>query len=316
MVIGSVKNKASVLPKVQAESTGNAAKADAPKKQGWVAEMKQKIRADVNAIGLTAYAPLKAPPVLKRPVVMIPGLTMPATSFDPLARNLATEKQNGPVATYVAADGQFHYGGKDGRAMGADELKNVKIFQMEYKDAKAAPSAKAPQIADMMKKIEAVTGQHDVDVVTHSAGGTDFRDYLDTRQDQDMHIGKLVMIGPVTHGTTMGNIGSVAGGPLGLKDASDELGIGDPMVKHLDETWPKQRAQIGEGVTIVGVTGAPTMGPGGSIKTGDGYVQAAQLALPGADVKTVRGADPTPIAHLREVGYSGVIDEVQSALGK
>jgi Alpha/beta hydrolase of unknown function (DUF915) len=288
----------------------------APPKAGWVAELKQRMRAEASAIGLTAYAPLKAPPVLKRPVVMIPGLTMHAKSFDPLARNLATNTANGPVATYVAAKNEFHYGGVGGRLMSDAEVKNAKIFQLEYKDPKGAPTDKAPQIADMMKKIESVTGQHDVDVVTHSAGGTDFREYLDTRTKQDMKFGKLVMIGPVSHGTAIGNIGSVAGGIIGLKKASDQLGIGDPLVKHLDATVDKQFAQIAEKVTIIGVTGAPTLGPGGSVKTGDGYVQKSQLGLKGAEVKTLQGADRLPTAHLFEVGYSGVIDEVQNALGK
>ena len=35
-----------------------------------------------------AYGPLDAPPTLKRPVVMIPGLTMPAQSFDTLGDRL------------------------------------------------------------------------------------------------------------------------------------------------------------------------------------------------------------------------------------
>ena len=43
-----------------------------------------------------AYGPLDAPPTLKRPLVMIPGLTMPAKSFDPLAKHLAGKPGNGP----------------------------------------------------------------------------------------------------------------------------------------------------------------------------------------------------------------------------
>jgi pimeloyl-ACP methyl ester carboxylesterase len=316
MAIGSVKNAPRVIPKaVQQQASVDVPEAKPPK-QGWVAKFKQTVRSDVSALGFNAHAPLKPPPVLKRPVVMIPGLTMPASSYDPLARNLATNKQNGPVATYVAATGEFHYGGKNGRVMGDAELKDVKIFQMEYKDAKRPPTEKAPQIADMMSKIEAATGKHDVDVVTHSAGGTDFRQYLDTRGDDGMKFGKLVMIGPVTHGTSIGNVGSAVGGPLGLKDASDQLGIGDALVNHLDATWDKQRGQIGENVSIIGITGAPTLGKGGTIKTGDGYEQAADIKLPGADVTLLKGENPTPLAHLWEVGYSGVVDAVQDKLGQ
>lgn len=312
MAIGSVKARRAAVPQQQAQVEHQQ---PAEKKRGWVDKF-------VAKTGLTAFAPLQKPPVLKRPVVMIPGLTMPASSYDPLARNLATEKENGPVATFVAATGQFHYGGKDGRVMGDAELKGVKIFQLEYKNAKAAPTEKAPQIAAMLAAVTAKTGGLDVDVVTHSAGGHDFRQYLDTLgQADDVRVGKLVMIGPVTHGTVMGNIGAKVGGLLGLKEASEQLGIGDDLVKHLDAAWPKAVAQISGGVNIIGISGAPTLGPTGKdgklgFQTGDGYVQADELGLPGAKVKVLKGADPTPIAHLKEVGYSGVVNEVQAVLGR
>lgn len=297
-------------------------KPEKSEKKGWVAEMKDKFRAAASNVGLTAFAPLNTPPVLKKPVVMIPGLTMPASSYDPLARQLATEKQNGPVATFVAATGQFHYGGKDGRVMSDAELKGVKIFQLEYKNAKASPTEKAPQIAAMLAAVSQKTSAADLDVVTHSAGGHDFRQYLDTRDaTQSPKIGKLAMIGPVTHGTVMGNIGSAVGGVLGLKEASDQLGIGDDLVKHLDAAWPKALAQVANGVNIIGVSGAPTLGPVDGeghlgFQTGDGYVQADELGLAGAQVKVLKGADPTPIAHLKEVGYSGVVNEVMAVLGR
>ncbi len=318
MPIDQVKTRKVSQPKTELQPLEAPQAPVTTQKKGWIAQQRDRF---VAATGLTAFAPLEKAPVLKRPVVMIPGLTMPASSYDPLARNLATEKANGPVATFVAATGQFHYGGKDGRVMSDQELAGAKIFQLEYKDAKAAPTDKAPQIAAMMQAVAAKTGGKEVDVVTHSAGGHDFRQYLDTRTEAHTNIGKLVMIGPVTHGTVMGNIGSKIGGPLGLKKASDQLGIGDELVKHLDDAWPKALAQIGGGVNIIGVSGAPTLGPKGKdghlgFQTGDGYVQADELGLPGAQVKVLKGADPTPIAHLKEVGYSGVVNEVQSVLGR
>jgi hypothetical protein len=92
-------------------------------------------------------------------------------------------------------------------------------------------------------------------------------------------------------------------------------------VQHLDEAWPKALAQIGDGVNIIGVSGAPTLGPVDAeghlgFQTGDGYVQADELGLVGAKVKVLRGMDPTPLAHLKEVGYSGVVNEVQAVLGR
>ncbi len=267
-------------------------------------------------LGLTAFAPLQAPPVLKRPVVMLPGLTLGADSYNPLAKHLASNKANGPVATYVAADGKFHLGGKDGRVMQPAEVQRAKLFQMEYKSAKGAPSDKAREVASMMKAVAQAT-HAELDVVTHSAGGHDFRQYLDTRSGADaaVKIHRAVMIGPVSHGTVMGNIGDVAGGLVGVKKAAGELGIGDPLVKHLDATWEKQRAQIATDVTVIAISGAPTAGPGG-IQTGDGFVQVDEIDLAKSKTVVLKGADPTPLAHLKEVGYSGVINHVGAALGQ
>ncbi|MBL9038176.1 MAG: alpha/beta fold hydrolase [Archangium sp.] len=286
------------------------AKAATATSSGW--------RAAASKLGLTAYGPLKAPPVLKRPVVMIPGLTMPAASFDPLAKQLTSIKANGAVATYVAADGRFHLGGKNGPVMRDADVATAKVFQLEYRDAKGPTTDKAPQIAALLREVKRVTGSKDIDVVSHSAGGTDFRHYLDTRTgaDRNVPIHSVVMIGPVSHGTAMGNIGAVAGGVLKLKEASKQLGIGDPLVKHLDATWDTQRKQIAKDVTIIAISGAPTLGPNGSVKPGDGYVQVEEIDLPKAKTVVLRGADPTPIAHLKEVGYTGVINEVGAALGR
>jgi uncharacterized alpha/beta hydrolase family protein len=304
------------------ESTASAnawspkAAIEKPLAHAWTA-VKESLRSAASNVGLTAFAPLEAPPILKRPVVMLPGLTMKANSFDPLANNLASNKSNGPFATYVAKEGVFRLGGVDGRVLTDAEASKIKSFQMEYVDAKAAPSAKATQVTAMLNKVSALTKSDSVDVVTHSAGGHDFRTYLDTRNgtDSNVKINSATMIGPVSHGTVMGNIGSAVGAVLGLKEASDELGIGDASVKKLDSTWEKQRNQIAKEVTIIAISGAPTMGPGG-IQTGDGYVQVDEIDMKNANTIVLKGADPTPIAHLKEVGYSGVVNEVQKALGR
>lgn len=291
--------------------------AEKPRPLGWVSEFKDKVRTAAQAIGLTAFAPLQPPPKLHRPVVMIPGLTMPASSFNPLANHLASHPANGPVAVYVAADGKFHRGGVHGSVLSDAEVKAAKLVQLEFKDAKRPPTEKAPQIAELLRELKRLTGAADFDVVTHSAGGHDFRQYLDTRQgaDRDIAIHDTVMIGPVFHGTVMGDLGAVVGHPLKLDDASRELGIGDPLVKHLDQTWDQQRAQVKGEVTIIAISGAPTLGPGG-VQTGDGYVQVDELDIKNTNKVVLRGADPTPIAHLKEVGYSGVVNEVAKALGK
>ncbi len=291
--------------------------------RGWVGKAISKtptkgpVADAIKDLHLSAFKPSGPPPVLKRPVVMVTGLTMQAASYDPMARSLMANPQNGKTAVYSATDGQFHAGGAQGPVMTADQLKQTKIFQVQYTDVRGSPSEKAPQLQKAFNAIADATGQHDVDVVAHSAGCTDFRLYLDSRSGADqanVHINKAVLIGPASHGTFMGNVGDAVGAPLGVKDAGRELEMNAQLVNQLNQSWDKQQGQVAKGVTIIGITGAPTPGPGG-LSDGDGFMPIDSVGMPGAETVTLKGADPTPIAHLMEVGYSGVIDEVQKRLG-
>ncbi|MCC6335739.1 MAG: alpha/beta hydrolase [Myxococcales bacterium] len=277
-------------------------------KQGWVAEFASKLN-------LSAFKPAPPPPTLKRPMVMVTGLTMQAASYDPMAKHLAGNKANGPVVTYVVADGKFHLGGVNGKVLTDAEAAKAKLFQVQYTEVRGAPSDKAPQLAQAFSAIERVTQAPTMDVVAHSAGCTDFRLYLDSRTPEEkaaVKFNQAVLIGPATRGTFMGNVGDAVGGVLGVEEAGQELEIGSKLVGQLNQTWDRQRAQV-KAVTIVGISGAPTMGQGG-LGDGDGFMRVKDLPLPHADTVVLRGADPSPVAHLMEVAYSGVIAEVQKRL--
>lgn len=277
---------------------------------GWVAK-------GINKLGLTAFKPAPPPPVLKRPVVMITGLTMQAASYDPMAKHLASNSANGKVAVFVVADGKFHDGGVDGKVLTDTQAAKTKMFQIQYTDVKGAPSDKEPQLEQAFRAIKRATHAPSLDVVAHSAGCTDFRLYLDKRPEADKSIGinEAVFIGPASHGTFMGNVGNAVGRPIGVEKAGTELEIGSPLVKHLNDDWAKQRGQVKGNVTIVGISGAPTPGQGG-LSNGDGFMPVNQLGMPNANTIVLKGSDPTPVAHLMEVGYSGVIAEVQKRLGQ
>lgn len=265
-----------------------------------------------------AYGPLAKPRTLKRPVVMIPGLTMPAQSFDKMGNQLATNKANGPVVVYVASQDTFRLGDKGGREVTGDELRNAKLFEIEYRDPWAAPTVKAPQIDRALQRINAATGQK-LDVVTHSAGGTDFRLYLDQRDpSKSPPIERAVMIGPASHGTYVGNIGATVGQPVkNVDDAARELAVGSKLVNGLNATWERQKAQLPGGVTIIGTTGTPTLGPKkGVFEDGDGYMPSAQLPMPGAKTVLMEGPHNTPLAHLWQVQYPGVVNAAFEVLGQ
>ena len=201
--------------------------------------------------------------------------------------------------------------------MSGDQASQAKIFEVQYLDAKAAPSEKAPQIAQAMDAIQQATGTGNVDVVCHSAGCTDFRLYLEQRspeEQQSIGIDHAVFVGPASHGTEMGNLGEAVGGVAGLADAGGELAVGSSLISDLNANWDQQRQQIPGGVTIVGLEGAPTASPNGLVD-GDGYMPADSVGMPGTKTVMLQGIDPTPLMHLFEIHYSGVINTVDSVLG-
>jgi hypothetical protein len=288
---------------------------------GWVGKAvsnpgKGLVSQGAAALGLDAFKPLPPPPTLTKPVVMVTGLTMQAASYDPMAQHLATNPRNGQPAVYDVADGKFHLGGVGGRVMGESELKKTKVFQIQYTEVRGAPSSKSPELSKAFSEIERVTGAPSMDVVAHSAGCTDFRLYLDSRDQaakDSIKFGQVMLIGPASHGTEMGNLGDAIGQPLGVQQAGHELAVGSSLVNDLNTTWDRQRAQA-NAFTVIGVSGAPTAGPGG-VSDGDGFMPVKDLPLPGAQTVVLKGADPTPVAHLMEVAYSGVIAEVDKRLG-
>jgi hypothetical protein len=276
------------------------------------------IASGAEKLGMTAFKDAGPAPALKRPVVMIPGLTMQAASYDPLAKQLATNAANGSAAVYVVEDGKFHAGGVDGPVMSDDQVKRSKMIEIQYTNVFGAPSEKAPQLSKAFAAISKATGAPSLDVVAHSAGCTDFRLYLQSRSPAEQAattFNETVLIGPATQGTFMGDVGAVAGAPVGVTQAGKELRRDADEVRAHNTTWDNQKSQINGQVTIVGVSGAPTVGRHG-LTNGDGFMPVEDLGLPGAKTVVLRGADPTLVAHLAEVAYSGVIDEVQKRLGQ
>jgi uncharacterized protein YndB with AHSA1/START domain len=285
----------------------------------------QVLGTELSKLGFDLDTPFGKPPVLKRPVFMIPGFTMQASSYDPMAQHLASDPANGPVAVYASADHAFHLGSSGGRVLRPEEVEGIKIFELDYADPSAPsvdpkggvalkqPTGKAAEIARALADIQQYTHQVTVDVVAHSAGCTDFRAYLQSRdQGTGPNIGRTVLVGPASHGTAMGNLGAVAGQPFGLAAGGAQLADGAELIDTLNQTWANQLKQMAGGVTIVGIVGAPTPGPGG-LTQGDGFMPRDTVGMPGAKLVVLRGLNPTPIAHLTEIGKPGVLrvaDEV------
>jgi pimeloyl-ACP methyl ester carboxylesterase len=257
-----------------------------------------------------AYGPLVAAPVLKRPVVLLPGFSMAASSYDRMARHLASQPANGAVVVYDLRAGAFLIGGKPATA---EQVKRAKIFEVQYRDTRDAPSVKARMA--VLDAISAALGQKKLDVVAHSAGNNDFLTYLATRRGSQVEIGNVVMLGSTVRGTFIANVAEHLGKPLKFDVASEELALRSPAVAQLERDWPKLRAQM-DSAMVIAVTGAPTVTSDGRISTqGDGYVTDSDMGLPGARLVSLKGPHHTPLAHLWVPQYSGVINETMRALG-
>lgn len=295
-------------------------------------EIADAMAQSAKAKGLTALVPLPAaaPKTLQRPVVMIPGFSMDASSYDRMAQYLSKNPANGQAAVYVAADQQFHRGSASGEVMSPADVASAKIFEVQFSDPFSGSAAKGDEITAAMDAIQQAKGGSslDVDVVAHSAGCTNFRNYLDTRSDAEkakIHVQHAVLIGPASHGTLMGDAGAVGGGVLGpeVKAAAAELEPSSPLVKGLNQRWDDQKKQVSGGFSIIGVEARdlgrvlPNTPDWGKHKLapGDGFMPVDQLAMPGARLSVLDAADPTVLDHLAQVGYPGVIGQTVKALG-
>jgi hypothetical protein len=159
-------------------------------------------------------------------------------------------------------------------------------------------------------------------VVTHSAGDPDFRaallDHIDPASE-GIKITGQVAVGSVFAGAWTGNAGdNPAGALLGMRKAAAELAERSPFLARLDAARETIDARI-EGPRLdIALEGAVPLTPKifgkPHVGRGDGYVQSADVSRPGARTLLMRGVDPTPLNHLRQIGYSGVIKAIEDEL--
>ncbi len=300
----------------------------------------------------SAHDPLPSKaPALKRPTVFLAGLTLNHESWGKATDFLSKERSNGKPILYEAAKGSFHEGGPGGRTLSSQEVAAAKMILMNPTSPAQAPSLKQHDVAKLMSALASASTEAgklpagkslDIDVVTHSAGGHDLRSYLNNLDDGSVKINNAVMIGPVSTGTVMADIGnktlgrwtSWVPGAAGrfareMKQSSAEMHRNSPYTAELNENFDAQRAKM-KNLSVIATTGSPTPGPEGmSGLDGDGFVEPTQAALPGARNFKLQGGPgaggATPISaaidfaqtnHLKQVGFSGVIARMAQELGR
>jgi pimeloyl-ACP methyl ester carboxylesterase len=236
------------------------------------------------ADSLPATLPTAAPPALERPVVFVHGFTGDPHGFDPMTDWLSSGGKN--------KDGGIVEPGK------LDQLDgSANLFTIRFSRSFNGIEKNSEELKRTIEAICKATGQPEVDLVVHSLGGLNTRDYL---REPDEKVKRFVMLGTPNHGSQLANLELIFREKFGfpIKPPEDDpevrvvlnqlrvdRGNENPYLRELNNGWPQQRAKA-EVLTIAGA-GIPTLtgGVGITVK-GDGVVARKSVELDGVETKS------------------------------
>ncbi|MFO0725859.1 MAG: hypothetical protein U1E65_18895 [Myxococcota bacterium] len=265
-----------------------------------------------------ALAALPTPVALNRPLLLIPGLNMEASSMEPIAKHFASAAPGNATAIYSTKDGAFHR--KDARnpAITSDkELKGIKPITMAFGNPQATVKEKAAQIEAALEAIYERYGQT-IHVAAHSQGNEAFLVALlnRARAGKPAIIESFTDIGGVDNGTALGAVGAKIGGIAGVKESGAEVAFDGAVIKEIHDNMDLIRSQIRGTVHNVAYAGGPTMGSDGKFGIGDGFTTVKDQGMPWGDKEVLTVPDPTPTLHLVEVALPGSVAAVQATIVK
>lgn len=227
--------------------------------------------------------PTAAPPVLERPVVFVHGFTGDPHQFDPMTDWLSSGGRN-----------------KDGGIVDPNKLDQLdgsaNLFSIKFSRSFNGIEKNSEELKKTIEAICRATGKSEVDVVVHSLGGLNTRDYL---REMDEKVKRFVMIGTPNHGSQLANLELLFREKFGypIKPPEDDPEVRtvlnqlrvarkdeNPYLNDLNRGWSAQRSKA-EILTFAGV-GIPTLtgGIGITIK-GDGVVPKKSADLEGVETK-------------------------------
>jgi pimeloyl-ACP methyl ester carboxylesterase len=240
------------------------------------------------ADSMPAVLPTAAPPTLERPVVFLHGFTGDPRAFDPMTDWLSSGGKN-----------------KDGGIIEANKLDQLdgtaNLFTLKLSRSFNSIETNSAELKRAVEAICKATGQPEVDLVVHSLGGLNTRDYL---READEKVKRFVMIGTPNHGSQLANLELLFREKFGypIKPPEDDPEVrtllgqlsvdsdrngrpANPYLREMNNGWAQQRARA-EIMTIAGA-GIPTLtgGVGITIK-GDGVVARKSAELDGIETKS------------------------------
>lgn len=241
------------------------------------------------AAAMPATLPAAAPPVLERPVIFLHGFTGDPHSFDPMTDWLSSGGRN-----------------KDGGIVEADQLGHLdgsaNLFTLKLSRSFNGIEKNSEELKRTIEAVLKATGKAEVDIVVHSLGGLNTRDYL---READEKVKRFVMIGTPNHGSQLANLELMFRDKFGYPikppvddpevrtvlgqlrtDVNDRSGRPEnPYLRELNNGWGEQRRRA-EAMAIAGV-GIPTLTAGVGITIrGDGVVARKSAELDGIETKS------------------------------
>lgn len=186
------------------------------------------------------------------------------------------------------------------------------IFNMQFSGNAANSDVNKAELAKAVQVVSQLRGGGMVDLVSHSKGGVDSRNLLDSGQGDKVR--SLTMLGTPNKGSGVADLAQTLPGQLATdnlfatertnKDraALPELGKGSNFLQRLNQRFQDQLSRLPGGA--LAIQGSTPLG-------GDGVVSHDSATVPGAINKTAWGS-----THIETPGYNLGITASPSVIGE
>lgn len=239
----------------------------------------------VDQAARPASPPDESPPALPRPVIFLHGYNGEADRWGHLQDWLISGEE--PVNRY-------------GGIIDAGQFDNIdaeaNLFTLRLSRPYNSVERNAAELKATVEAVCAATGAQEVDLVVHSLGGLDARQYL---MDENEKVKHLIMMGTPNHGSQLANLELLFREKFGfpLRPPVDDTEVRtvlhqlsvdrldrngeprNPYLRNLNDNWDVQRSRAE--IMVFTANGVPTVtGTPGVTIFGDGVVTRRSAVMP------------------------------------